>query len=106
MDELVARMITIAAAISGKRRWVDEAASYLSYFAEHAKTQPLFVPEHDAAGRILALMRKEPHAAEDVEKIRHELGAVDQEPHYDGSGWHGFRNAVRWWLEERGEPRD
>ena len=102
MDELAVRMGDIADAISGKRRWVDQAASYVSYFSHHADRQALFVPELEAARRIVALMRKDPPDAADAEQIVRELGAVDEQPHYDGSGWHGFRNAVRWWLEGRG----
>jgi hypothetical protein len=40
--------------------------------------------------------------APDLEAIVYEMREVDALDHYDGSGWHGFKAAVRAWLEARG----
>jgi len=39
-----------------------------------------------------------PHTSEVIEA----MNAISQVFHYDGTGWHGFRNVVKAWLAESG----
>ena len=59
------------------------AATFIADFDSCSKAEPRFVSEHDVAVKVVELMR-----------------------HYDGTGWHGFMNAVRWWLADRGVDLD
>jgi hypothetical protein len=78
---------------------VEYAASFLAYFAIHAKSEVLFRPELETAGRVVALMRnREP----DLAAIVREMRRIEESRHYDGTGWHGFKRAVQTWLEDRG----
>ncbi|QQS03880.1 MAG: hypothetical protein IPK50_16490 [Fibrobacterota bacterium] len=78
------------------------AGSFLPYFLEQAQTQPSFLPELEVAQRVVALMNATDLAKEHIESIITEMHKLDNEPHYNGSAWHQFQNAVQWWLESRG----
>ena len=83
----------------GVTNTVEYAASFLPYFSNQAKTEARFRPEFDTAERVVTLMR---HREPDLAAIVREMRRIEESPHYDGTGWHGFKNAVRSWLEARG----
>jgi hypothetical protein len=78
---------------------VEYAATFLSYFANQAKTDVLFRPESETAERVVALMR---HREPDLAAIVRDMRLIEESRHYDGTGWYGFKGAVRRWLEARG----
>lgn len=81
---------------------LGHAESFLVYFANHAEHEPLFIPEHEVASKIIAVMREAgPTDCPDV-RIRGLVESLEARKHYNGSGWHGFKNAVRAWIQGRG----
>ena len=82
----------------GKVGTVEYAESFIAYFARFAKTEALFEPELAAATAIVGLMRSCTPMDDEIARL---LKGVDATSHYDGTGWHGFKGAVRAWLEAR-----
>ena len=80
----------------------EYAESFLPYFKLQAQTLPLFLPELEVVQRVVGIMRKINVTKENIESIIDDMHQIDNKPHYDGSAWHGFQNAVKWWLESRG----
>jgi hypothetical protein len=78
---------------------VEYAASFVEYFSNQAKTEASFRPELETAERVVALMS---HGEPDLAAIVREMRRIEGAPHYDGTGWHGFKSAVRAWLEAHG----
>ena len=102
-DDVVREIQLLAPLNQAFRPTVEYAESFLTYFSRFANEDAMFEPELVIATRVVALMRREGGtAAGCLDEIVREMRSIDQIPHYDGSGWHGFKNAVRWWLEERG----
>jgi hypothetical protein len=82
--------------------YVAYAASFIDYFETQSESDPSFIPERDMASKVVHLMRTHSPARPASREIVDLMKAIDSVHHYDGSGWHGFKNAVRWWLAERG----
>lgn len=78
------------------------SASFLAYFERFSQTEPLFLPELNAAKKIVEFMRAEDRDFDCISAIIKELQAINDIQHYDGSGWHGFKNSVKMWLDSRG----
>ena len=78
---------------------VEYAASFLPYFSNQAKTEASFRLEMETAERVVALMC---HREPDLAAIVREMREIEAARHYNGTGWHGFKTAVRTWLEARG----
>lgn len=88
------------------RNFQAYVASFVAYFEGHSATEPLFVPERDAAREIVKLMRAPSPTIVEPREIARLLKSVDSIPHYDGSGWSGFRGAVLFCLKEHGAEAD
>jgi hypothetical protein len=78
------------------------AESFIAYFEEHSASDSSFIAERDTATTVVQLMRSHSPANPGCDEIVRLMKSIDAVDHYDGSGWHGFKNAVRWWLEDRG----
>ena len=81
---------------------IEHAAGYVPYFERHAAHAPLFAPEAAVAGAVIALMRACPFLPEARDNVLRLRAQIERVEHYDGSGWHGFRNAVRAWMDAPG----
>jgi len=77
---------------------IEYAESFVSYFDSHSRTEPLFLPELEVATHVIRLMKKDDRTAAATE-IATLMSSLDSRPHYDGTGWYGFRHAVRCWLD-------
>src|SRR2546428_8120587 len=77
---------------------IEYAESFVSYFDSHSRTEPLFLPELEVATHVIRLMKKDDRTAA-VTEIATLMSSLDSRPHYDGTGWYGFRHAVRCRLE-------
>ena len=77
---------------------IEYAESFVSYLDSHSRTEPLFLPELEVATHVIRLMKKDDRTAA-VTEIATLMSSLDSRPHYDGTGWYGFRHAVRCWLD-------
>jgi len=77
---------------------IEYAESFVSYFDSHSRTEPLFLPALEVATHVIRLMKKDDRTAAATE-IATLMSSLDSRPHYDGTGWYGFRHAVRCWLD-------
>jgi hypothetical protein len=73
------------------------------YLERHSTEKPLFVPEYRAADEINGIIRGKPiyGYADTVAMIRR-VNEVEQEEHYDGSGWFDYKVRLCAWLREKG----
>lgn len=94
---MVMKQVTIAEIIGRIR-------SHRDYFAHFAKGEPLFVPELSVANEILASIEVGSVDETTRNRVERAINGLTEE-HYDGSGWHGFKNDVRFWLERAGGAR-
>ena len=81
---------------------IEYAESFIAYFETHSADEALFAPEATVAKEVVALMRAQPLTREAIETVWRLMVDVDRVAHYDGTGWHGFRNAVQAWLSLKG----
>jgi hypothetical protein len=77
---------------------IGRIRGYRDYFARFAKEEPSFLPELRVANEVLLLIEDGSVGEPNCVGVERALAGVD-ENHYDGSGWHGFNNAVQLWLE-------
>ena len=77
------------------------AESFIGYFKRNIGSSSSFRIEAEVAEAVVGVMKKQTHTGDDIRAIKEHMRNIEKEEHYDGSGWHGFKNAVRWWLEAR-----
>jgi hypothetical protein len=83
---------------------IGRIRTHRNYFAHSAKEEPLFLPELRVANEILALIDGGSVDEAVRNKVERALNGLT-ERHCDGTGWHGFKNDVRFWLERTGSSR-
>ena len=73
------------------------------YFERHAKTHPLFVPEHKAVVQINSLIQtKLEFGYSDAAETIRIIDAVENMEHYDGTGWFDYKIRLCGWLGTKG----
>lgn len=85
-----------AVTLDAAEQVIQRMKFFVSYFEHFVEQEPLFWPELERAEKILGIVAT--GGAGLAERVRSCLSAP-MPPHYDGSGWEGFKSAVSAWLE-------
>ena len=83
-------MMCIGASVSGFSRYPVR---------DSGRNNPGFAIEAEVAEAVVGLMKKQAVSQNDLRLIEDKMRNIEAEEHYDGSGWHGFKHAVKMWLE-------
>ena len=76
--------------------------SVCRYLERHTEEQPLFIPEYRAAVEINGMIRgKSVWGYTDAVGMVRRVNEVEQEEHYDGSGWFDYKIRLCAWLREK-----
>ena len=66
------------------------AESFIEYFKQNIKNDPGFAIEAEVAEAVVGLMKKQAVSQNDLLLIKDKMRNIEEEEHYDGSGWHVF----------------
>ena len=70
-------------------------------FRGHVDEEPLFEPEADVAEKVVELMKSKLATRTTIAQIRDLMNSLDDQEHYDGSGWFEMNRSVEKWVGDQ-----
>ena len=74
-------------------------------FRRHVEKEPLLEPEADVAEKVVELMKSERLTETTIAEIRDLMSSLDDQDHYDGSGWFEMTRSVEKWIGDQSRIR-
>ncbi|MDO1451812.1 hypothetical protein Q0590_36395 [Rhodocytophaga aerolata] len=73
-----------------KNRSIEQIKAHSRYFARNSKDNSRFIPELEGCNKIIAIIDKEVIQPADLAQIAEALNQVEEQDHFNGSGWESF----------------
>ena len=79
-----------------KEELIGRLEGFSRYFKKNISNDRLFIPETHVAKEVCQLIQSPEMTKYSIQQIVRQINEMNKKKHYDGSGWHDFKQNILW----------